>query len=107
MQTNLYVSAAKEDPSSFTKYNNKIYRGPSPTDGFMMPLFYLDESAQIGDADADLFKSQVCAVRCQVHLFLTGIHARLQVYGTQTVGLIMGITNVCVGSVTMIIGIIM
>jgi len=31
----------------------------------------------------------------------------LQVYGTQTVGLIMGISNVCVGGVTMIVGIIM
>jgi hypothetical protein len=59
MQTNLYVSAAAEDPLMFLKYNPKIYRGPTPADGFMMPLFYLDEAGQIAPVDAEMFKSQV------------------------------------------------
>jgi hypothetical protein len=63
MQTNLYVSAAKEDASAFNLYNKNIYRGPSPADGYMMPLFYLDESGQISPGDAAKFKSQVRSLR--------------------------------------------
>jgi hypothetical protein len=64
MQTNLYVSASKEDASAFNLYNKNIYRGPTPSDGYMMPLFYLDETGQISPEDADLFKSQVRPSRC-------------------------------------------
>jgi hypothetical protein len=107
MQTNLYVSASKEDSSAFNFYNKNIYRGPSPTDGYMMPLFYLDESGSISPADAELFKSQVQSSHIRVHVPLRCSHAMLQVYGTQTVGLIIGITNVCVGGATLIIGLAM
>jgi hypothetical protein len=76
MQTNLYVSAAKEDPSAFNFYNKKVYRGPSPTDGYMMPLFYLDESGQISPGDAQIFKSQVRSA-CSNSLHYVSMFMRL------------------------------
>jgi hypothetical protein len=59
MQTNLYVPAVDEAPSLFNFYNKNMYRGPSKSDGYMMPLFYIDEHGQISPDDAELFKAQV------------------------------------------------
>ncbi len=104
MQTNLYIPAASDNPSMFTFYNKNMYRGPSKSDGYMMPLFYLDELGQISSDDAALFKSQVRAT-VNNRMPHASTHCVMQVYGTQTVGRIIGITHVCIGGAAVILGI--
>jgi hypothetical protein len=106
MQTNLYISAANDDPSMFKIWHKNMYRGPSKSDGYMMPLFYLDERGQISSSDAALFKSQV-RIPAKIHILHSSSHCVMQVYGTQTVGLIIGITHVCIGGIALILGVAM
>jgi hypothetical protein len=105
MQTNLYVSSKDENPSLFNVFNPNIYRGPTQSDGFMMPLFYLDEHGQVSSQDAELFKSQVRPWARLLQRYR--VYHNLQVYGTQALGLIIGVCNVCVGGALALIGIAM